>query len=337
MKLPSLAIDLGSAYTRMYQLGTGVVLEEPSYIALDESARRIVRAVGQDAKNLIGRTVDGTSVRAPVFEGYVNDEGSAALMADAFLNKVTMKRLGKRPPVLFSVPCGAENAVIKKYERVLNECGVYDVFFVESPVMSALGAGVPITESNPCFLIDLGGGSTKMASVSLGGVISGISVNMGGKTVDRMLVDFIDDNFGLRIGLLTAERMKIQIGSLLSDDCTEILVNGRDVDSGRPRAVAVRSCDIYEPIKIFYDKLFRIADMLMAKLPAEISADIRRAGVYFVGGGSKIVGLEQYFRYNSGIRANLCENPELATVCGAGKICGDARLLSRLNLKRSGR
>lgn len=336
MKLPSMAIDLGSSNTRMYQLGTGVVLEEPSYIALDGN-RRAVRSVGQEAKNLIGRTVDGTTVRSPIFEGYVSDAGSAALMLDIFLNKVTIKKLGKRPPVLFSVPCGAENAVIKKYESVLNECGVYDVYFAESPVLTALGAGVPLTESTPCFLIDIGGGSTKMASVSLGGVISGISVNMGGKTIDKMIVDYIDDNFGLRIGVLTAEKVKIQIGSLLENDNTEIIVNGRDCDSGRPRAVAVRASDIFEPIKIFFDKIFRIADMLMAKLPAEISADIRRAGVYFAGGGSRIVGLEQYFRYNAGMRANVCDNPELATVCGAGKVCGNAKLLSSLNLKHTGR
>jgi len=333
MKLPSMAIDLGSSNTRMYQLGTGVVLEEPSYIAFDEAGRKNVRSVGREAKNLLGRTVDGTVVRAPVFEGYVNDEKSAAFMLDDFLNKVTLKKLGKRPPVLFSVPCGAENAVIKKYEKVLNSCGVYDVFFVESPVLTALGAGVPLTESNPCFLFDIGGGSTKMASVSLGGVISGISVNMGGKTIDKMLVDFLDDNFGLKIGVLTAERMKIQIGGLQSNDSTEILVNGRDVISGRPRAVAVRSSDIYQPIKDFFDKLFCIADMLMAKLPAEISADIRRAGVYFAGGGAKFPGLEHYFRYRSGIRANICENPELATVCGAGMVCGDAKLISKLDLK----
>lgn len=336
MKLPSMAIDLGSANTRMYQLGTGVVLEEPSYIALDGD-RRSVRSVGQEAKSLIGRTVDGTTVRAPIFEGNVNDEGAAALMLDIFLNKVTLKRLGKRSPVLFSVPCGAENAMIKKYEKVLNACGVYDAFFVESPVLTALGAGVPLTQSNPCFLIDIGGGSTKMASVSLGGVISGINVNMGGKTIDKMIVDFIEDRFGLKVGVLTAELVKIQIGSLLENDNTEIIVNGRDCESGRPRAVAVRSSDIFEPIRRFFDKILRIADMLMAKLPAEISADIRRSGVYFAGGGARFLGLEQYFHYNAGIRANICEYPELATVCGAGIVCGNGKLLSSLNLKRSGR
>lgn len=335
MKLPSMAIDLGSSNTRMYQLGTGVVLEEPSYIVVEGKQKKSVRAVGYDAKNLIGRTGDGTIVGSPIREGYVNDEALATDMLERFLNKVTLKKLGKRPPVLFSVPCGAENAIIKKYEKVLNGCGVYDCFFIESPVLTALGAGVPLTESTPCFLIDVGGGSTKIAAVSLGGVISGVSVNIGGEAIDRMLCTHIEDLFGLKIGMLTAEKMKIQIGGLLEHDQTEMIVNGRDIDSGRPRACAVRSCDIYQPIKLFFDKIFRISDMLMAKLPAEISADIRRAGVYFAGGGANFAGLDQYFRYNEGMRANVCERPELATILGAGKVCGDRKLLSTLDLKRS--
>ena len=128
------------------------------------------------------------------------------------------------------------------------------------------------------------------------------------------------------------------VGDIDQDgDLVTSIVNGRDCESGRPRAVAVRSSDIFEPIRRFFDKILRIADMLMAKLPAEISADIRRSGVYFAGGGARFLGLEQYFHYNAGIRANICEYPELATVCGAGIVCGNGKLLSSLNLKGSSR
>lgn len=334
MKLPSLAIDMGSSNTRIYQLGTGVVLDEASVIAVNETGRFTVKCVGKEAKKMIGKTVDGTRVLSPVFEGKIADERAAVAMLDNFLNRVTIKLLGKRPSVLFSVPCGADNQEIKKYEKVLNECGVYNIFFVESPVLTALGADVPLTEANPCFVIDIGGGSTKIAAVSLGGVISGISVNFGGKTIDRMLMDYVEDEFGLKIGILTAERLKIQIGSLLDNDGTETVVNGRDCLTGKPRAVSIRSCDVLPPLKGFFDKVFQLAGMVMAKLPAEISADIRRSGVYFAGGVSNVVGLEDYFRFNMGIRANFGKDPSLSTVWGAGKVAGDAKILQRLNLNK---
>ncbi|MBR3864691.1 MAG: rod shape-determining protein [Clostridia bacterium] len=334
MKLPTLSIDFGSSETKIYQMGAGVVLAEPSVIAINETGKRRVKAIGSDAKKLIGRTVDGTVVSSPVFESQIENELHASLMLENFLNKVTLKKLGKRPSVLFAVPCGTDNSAIKKFEKALNECEVFNIHFVESPVLTALGAGVPLTESNPCFVIDIGGGTTKIAAVSLGGVISGISVNIGGKSLDKMLIEFIESNFDLRIGTLTAEKLKIQIGSLLEKDQTTTTINGRDLITGKPRAVLVSAKDLYPTIKTFFDKIFQLAGMLMAKLPPEISADIRRSGVYFAGGSSKIVGLEEYFRYNMGIRANVCEEPAFATVIGGGMVAGNEKLLSRIRINR---
>lgn len=334
MRLPTLCIDLGSANTKIYQIGTGVVLNEPSVIAINESGKRKVKATGIEAKRLIGKTVSDTEVFSPVFEGNIEDELGATLMLETFLNKVTLKKLGKRPNVLFAVPCGAENASIKRFEKTLNDCDVFGIHFVESPVLTALGMGIPLTEASPCFIIDIGGGSTKIAAVSLGGVISGISVNMGGRSIDKMLIEFIDSEYGLRIGSLTAESLKIQIGSLLQGDLTNTTVRGRDVSTGQPRAITLNASEIYEPIKTFFDKIFQLASMVMAKLPAEISAEIRRSGVYFAGGTSKIIGLTDYFRYSVGIKANTCEDPELATAVGAGIVAGNEKLLRHLAINR---
>ncbi len=334
MKKPSLSIDMGSSNTNIYQLGAGVVLSEPSVVAISEGGGRKVKAIGVEAKKMIGKTVDGTVVLSPIFEARVEDERAATAMLENFLNKVTIRRLGARPDVLFAVPCGAENSAIKKYERVLNECDVFNVHFVESPVLTALGAGVPLTDSNPCFVIDIGGGTTTIAAVSLGGTISGINVNMGGKSIDKMLIARIEEEFGLKIGALTAEKLKIQVGSLLEKDNTTTVVNGRDVESGKPRAVSISSKDVYPVVELFFNKIFQLAGMVMAKLPAEVSADIRRFGVYFAGGGSRIVGLDDYFRYSMGIRANIAEEPELATVIGGGIVAGNSSLLTRLRLNR---
>lgn len=334
MKLPTLSIDLGSSETKIYQIGAGVVLSEPSVIAINETGKRRIKAIGLDAKKLIGKTVDGTVVSSPIYESQIENELYASLMIENFLNKVTLKKLGRRPAVLFAVPCGADNGSIKRFEKVLNDCDVFNIHFVESPVLTALGAGVPLTESNPCFVIDIGGGTTKIAAVSLGGVISGISVNIGGKSLDKMIIDYIESEFDLKIGMLTAEKLKIQVGSLLEKDNTTTVVNGRDLITGKPRAVSVSSRDLYPTVKVFFDKIFELSGMVMAKLPAEISADIRRAGVFFAGGTSKLVGLEEYFRFNMGIKANVCEEPAFATAIGGGIVSGNEKLLSRIRINR---
>lgn len=334
MKLPTLTIDLGSSETKIHQIGAGVVLSEPSVIAISETGRRRIKATGIDAKNLIGKTVDGTVVCSPVFEGSIQDEQAAGLMIEHFLNKVTLKRLGRRPSVLFAVPCGADNATIKRFEKVLNDCDVYSIHFVESPVLAAIGAGVHLTEANPCFIIDIGGGTTNIAAVSLGGVISGISVNIGGKSLDNMLIDFVEQHFELKIGRLTAEKLKIQVGSLLNKDDTTTIINGRDLSTGKPRAITISSADIYPIVKGFFDKIFELASMVMAKLPAEISADIRREGVFFTGGTSNFIGLEDYFRFSMGIRANVCAEPAYAVVVGGGAVAGSEKLLSRIRINR---
>lgn len=334
MKSPNLTIDLGSSVTKIYQLGAGIVLAEPSVIAVNEHGRGKVKAIGADAKKLIGKTVDGTVVSSPVFEGYIYEEEYAGLMIENFLNKVTLKKLGKRPAVLFAVPCGADNASIKKFEKVLNDCDVFSIHFVESPVLAALGAGVHLTESTPCFIVDIGGGTTNIAAVSLGGVISGISVNIGGKSLDNMIIDFIEQNFELKIGRITAEKLKIQVASLVEKDNTTTVVNGRDLITGKPRAVTVSSNDIYPVVKTFFDKILELSGMVMAKLPAEISADIRRTGVFFTGGSSNVIGLEEYFYFNMGIRANVSEESVYAVALGGGIVAGNERLLSRLRINR---
>ena len=334
MKGNAIALDMGSVNTGIYQLGSGVVLFEPSVVAVENGEKRKVKAVGADAKKLIGKTSESTSVIFPVFEGEIEDEKNASVMIAKFLDKISAKTFFGRPGVLLSVPCGAENASVKRYEKVLNNAGVYNIDYVESPILTAIGLGVPISESNPCFIIDLGGGTTSIAAVSLDGVIAGVNVNMGGSNIDAMLIDYIDEYFNLRIGTLTAERIKIQIGSLTENDRARTIVSGRDLESGAPRSVSISSHDIIIPIKMFFDKILEITSMVMGKLPAEVSAEIRKEGVYFAGGTSKIAGLDEYFRDKMAIKANIGTEPETATVTGGGIVTGDKELLRKLSLRK---
>lgn len=334
MRNNAIAIDMGSVNTVIYQLGSGVVLSEPSVVALSVNGKSSIRAVGSEAKKLIGKTAETTKIVFPIVEGEIADIKNATVMTENFLNKITLRKLSLRPKALVSVPCGIENDEIKKYAKVLSGAGVYNADFVESPILTALGLGIPVSESTPCFIIDVGGGTTNIAAVSLDGVIAGVNVNMGGRNVDAMIINRIADLFGLRIGMLTAEKIKTQIASLIEGDATRTVINGRDIESGKPRSVSVSASDVLLPVAAFFDKIFEIASMVMAKLPAEVSAEIRRSGVYFSGGVSRLPGLDGYFREHMAIRANVFEDPEMTAAIGGGILLGNEKLLKKLRIEK---
>ena len=193
MRNNAIAIDMGSVNTVIYQLGSGVVLSEPSVVALSVNGKSSIRAVGSEAKKLIGKTAETTKIVFPIVEGEIADVKNATAMTENFLNKITLRKLSLRPKALVSVPCGIENDEIKKYAKVLSGAGVYNADFVESPILTALGLGIPVSESTPCFIVDVGGGTTNIAAVSLDGVIAGVNVNMGGRNVDAMIINRIAD------------------------------------------------------------------------------------------------------------------------------------------------
>ena len=334
MRNNAIAIDLGSVNTVIYQLGSGVVLSEPSVVALSVNGKSSIRAVGSEAKKLIGKTAETTKIVFPIVEGEIADVKNATAMTENFLNKITLRKLSLRPKALVSVPCGIENDEIKKYAKVLSGAGVYNADFVESPILTALGLGIPVSESTPCFIIDVGGGTTNIAAVSLDGVIAGVNVNMGGRNVDAMIINRIADLFGLRIGMLTAEKIKTQIASLIEGDATRTVINGRDIESGKPRSVSVSASDVLLPVAAFFDKIFEIESMVMAKLPAEVSAEIRRSGVYFSGGVSRLPGLDGYFREHMAIRANVFEDPEMTAAIGGGILLGNEKLLKKVRIEK---
>ena len=334
MRNNAIAIDMGSVNTVIYQLGSGVVLSEPSVVALSVNGKSSIRAVGSEAKKLIGKTAETTKIVFPIVEGEIADIKNATAMTENFLNKITLRKLSLRPKALVSVPCGIENDEIKKYAKVLSGAGVYNADFVESPILTALGLGIPVSESTPCFIIDVGGGTTNIAAVSLDGVIAGVNVNMGGRNVDAMIINRIADLFGLRIGMLTAEKIKTQIASLIEGDATRTVINGRDIESGKPRSVSVSASNVLLPVAAFFDKIFEIASMVMAKLPAEVSAEIRRSGVYFSGGVSRLPGLDGYFRENMAIRANVFEDPEMTAAIGGGILLGNEKLLKKVRIEK---
>ncbi len=332
MAIIKIGVDLGTAETKIYSVGSGIVLNEPTVTAVSTDSAGEIKAVGIDAKKLIGKTAENTKILFPVFEGEIVNEGMATEMLSRFLKKTKCKKNFSQTVAVFSVPCGFEESQIKKLSRVAERAGIATSYFVEVPLLSAIGMNIPLTESTPCFLIDMGGGTTNVSALSLDGIIAGISVSLGGKNIDTRLIDYIADAYGLQIGLLTAERIKTQIGSLYEADTLSTVVNGRDLETGRPRSIVLKAVDIFKPIAEYYDKIFELATAVLAKLPPEVSAEIRHAGIYISGGGASIAGLEEYYRKKFNMAINIANEPSLAVALGLGATVASPELLKKLSV-----
>ncbi len=330
MATEKLAIDFDSVYTNIYMLGGGLVLSEPTVATVSQSDKCEIKAIGEDARRLIGKTAKNTKIVFPVFEGEIVNEKVAIGTLKAFLNKIGIKGSLAGCQAVFSVPCGVTPEMIESYNRVAKNCGISKVSYVEAPILSALGQRIPLNDSTPCFIIDMGGGMTNIAAVSLDGVIAGISVNFGGNKISTDIIDYIAENNGMQIGLLTAEKLKNEIGSLDQNDELSAVVNGRDLKTGAPKAISVKALDIFEPVARYFDKIAELALAVLKKLPPEVSAEIRHAGIYVSGGASSIYGLEKYFTDKFGMKVNVAENGLMSVALGGGVAIGDNVLLKKI-------
>jgi len=330
MAVEKLAIDLDSSYTNIYMVGGGVVLSEPTVCAVSTDEKGEVKAIGDEAKKLIGKTAKNTKTVFPVFEGEIVNEKVASGMLKEFLNKIGVRGSLFGVQAVMSVPCGVTGDMLDKYKKVAKSCGISSVSFVESPLLSALGQRIPLNDSTPCFIIDMAGGTTNIAAVTLDGVIAGVSVNFGANKISTDIIDYVSDAYGLQIGFLTAERLKTEIGSLDKNDGLTTVVNGRDLKTGAPRAVSIRAMDIFEPVTKYFDKVAELAIAVLKKLPPEVSAEIRHAGVYVSGVASSVYGLDKYYSDKFGMKVNVSDNGLMSVVLGGGVVVGNKELLKKL-------
>ena len=320
-----LAIDFGTSETKIYKLGDGIVLTEETCVAVQKDTGDL-RAFGSEAKRLLGKTADATDVTFPVWEGEIESDKRAAALLEYFVQKVAKRGA----EALFCVPTGCTAVSREKYMRVAKAVGLSRVKFAETHFLSALGQDVPLSESNPVFAIDIGAGKTSLAAFSLDGTIAGLTMNVGGNNIDIHIIDHIAEMFNLKIGSLTSEKLKNTVGSLLENSGRNTIINGRDVPSGRPRSVSVSSEDILFPIKVYIDKILEYAELLLRKLPAEVSAAMCKNGVYFSGGVCKLEGFAEYAEERLQMEAHVSHNPETAAVSGGGRAMGNAALLERI-------
>ena len=320
-----LAIDFGTSETKIYKLGDGIVLTESTCVTSQKDTGEI-RAFGNEAKRLLGKTADVTDVTFPVWEGEIGSEKRAAAILEYFVRKVA--RRGSE--ALFCVPTGCTVESREKYLRVAKAVGLSRVKFAETHFLSALGQDVPLSESNPIFAIDIGAGKTSLSAFSLDGTIAGLTMNVGGNNIDIHIIDHIAEMFNLKIGSLTSEKLKNTVGSLMEKSGRNTIINGRDVPSGRPRSVSVKSEDILFPIQVYIDKIVEYAELLLRKLPAEVSAAMCKNGVYFSGGVCGLEGFAEYMEEKLQMEAHVAQNPETAVVSGGGRVMGNSALLERI-------
>ncbi len=328
------AIDFGSSETKICIAGCGVVLKEATCIAVEEEYgtenNYIVKAYGDKARALSGRAAVNTHIVNPVCDGDIVNENLASCLLNYFLAKIEISRRKARyTEVIFILPCGSGEELREKYKRVASECGIGAVYFTITPFSAVLGHDVTISESTPMFCIDIGYGITNIAVISQDGLIFGININLGGGNIDVHIIYELEKKRGMSIGALTAERIKNTVGSLLHDDNKMTVADGRDIKSGAPASLAVNSSHIYEYILTYVDKILEYVSLVMSKLDAEVASGIVHSGIFLSGGLLKMDGLAEYIHSKLNIPVNVPDEPQLASVIGAGTILSNDYLFTK--------
>ena len=320
-----MAIDLGTANTLVYVKGRGVVLDEPSVVAIAESrGKKQVLAVGEEAKLMVGRTPGNITAIRPLRDGVIADFEVAEEMIKHFIRKVHNRRGFASPQIIVCVPSGATAVERRAIQESAESAGARKVFLIEEPMAAAIGAGLPVTEPSGSMIVDIGGGTTEVAVISLGGIVYARSVRVGGDKMDEAIISYVRKNFNLLIGESSAERLKIEIGSACQpDDPNDVgpmkQVKGRDLINGVPREVVVSQAQVAESL---HEPVMQIADAVRTALentPPELAADIVDKGIMLTGGGSLLYRLADVLRSVTGLPVTVAESPLYCVALGTGR------------------
>jgi rod shape-determining protein MreB and related proteins len=313
-----IAIDLGTANVLVYVPKRGIVVNEPSVVALDNETNRIV-AVGADAKEMLGRTPDSIVAARPLRDGVIADYHITQAMIRHYIGKVSGGFRVSRPDIMVAVPVGATSTERRAVIDATLAAGARAAYIIREPVAAAIGAGVPITAAAGNMVVDIGGGTTEIAILSLGGVVAQNSVRVGGNKIDSAIADYIRRKHGLAIGDQTAEKIKHELGSALlltKDEAAEI--RGRDVIAGLPKTVTIRASEITEAISDELEKIILAIRAVLEQTPPELSSDIIDRGMIMTGGGSLLRNLDRLLTNVTGVPCVVATDAELCVARGTG-------------------
>jgi len=314
-----MAVDLGTANTLVYVRGRGVLLNEPSVVALDAQTREIL-AVGSEAKQMLGRTPGGITAIRPLKDGVIADFESTEQMLRLFIQRVHRRRYFAKPRLVICVPSGITAVEQRAVKEAGYQAGARRVYIVEEPMAAAIGAGLPVHEATGNMVVDIGGGTTEVAVISLGGVVTSLSIRTAGDDLDAAIVAWMKKEYSLMLGERTAEEVKITLGSAfpLARE-PEADVRGRDLVSGLPRSVPVSSAEVRQALE---EPLHDIVDAVRTTLdrtPPELAGDIMDRGLVLTGGGALLRGLDERLRHETGMPVHVAEDPLHSVAVGAGR------------------
>src|SRR3989441_8193422 len=325
-----LAIDLGTANTLVYVRGKGIVVCEPSIIAVNQKTGE-VEAVGKEAKEMLGRTPGNIIAIRPMKDGVIADFEQTEKMLDYFIKKAHNRRFGVRPRIVIGVP--SETTQVEK--RAVRDCAYRakapEAYLVERAMAAAIGCGMPITEPTGNMIVDIGGGTTDVAVISMAGIVYSRTVRVAGNEMDDAIIQYIKRKHNLLIGERTAEQIKIKIGSAFSlDEEISMEIKGRDLVDGIPKTIVVSDAEIRESLAETVNAIVDAARVALEQTPPELSADIVDRGIVLTGGGSQLKNLDKRLREETGLPVSMADDPQASVVLGTGKMLDDFNLLRKI-------
>ncbi len=328
-----LAIDLGTANTCVYVKGQGIVLREPSVVAVkkDNRGNNVVLAVGQDAKRMLGRTPGNITAIRPMKDGVIADFDVTEAMLRHFITKVHNSRHLVRPRIMICVPTGITQVEKRAVKESAQSAGAREVYLIEEPMAAAIGANLPIHEPTSNVVVDIGGGTTEVAVISLSGVVYSRSVRVGGDKMDESIMTHVKRKYSMLIGESSAEEIKIKIASAYPmDPEQQIEVKGRDLVTGIPQNIIITSEEIRKAISEQVDSIVQAVRMALEQTPPELAADIVDRGIVLTGGGALLKGLDQLLREETSLPITVVEDPLSTVVMGTGKALDSLNILKEV-------
>lgn len=325
-----LAVDLGTANTLIYVKGKGIVCSEPSVVAINNETKEIL-AVGSEAKSMLGRTPANIVAIRPMRDGVISNFEVTEKMLRYFIAKVNNKKSFVRPRIIVAVPSGVTQVEKRAVKDSAIQAGAREVYIIEEPMAAAIGAGLPIQEPSGNMIVDIGGGTTEVAVISLSGIVYANSVRVGGDEMDEAIVNYIKRNYNLLIGTSTAEKIKMEIGSAYRlEEEMSVEIKGRDLLNGIPKTIEITDSEVREALSDAISKIVDVVKGALEKTPPELSADIVDRGIMLSGGGALLKGLDKKLSEETGLPIIVAEDPLKAVAYGAGKVLDELDLLKKV-------
>ena len=328
---PHIAIDLGTMNVLVHAQGRGIVLQEPSVVAIREDGpNTIIVEVGRAAKEMYGRTPELIEVMRPLREGVIADYFVTQGMLEYFINKVAGRVRLRKPVVMITVPYGVTSVERRAVREAALAAGAREVHLIPEPLAAAIGAGLPVGTPTGNMVVDLGGGSTEAAVVAMNGIVCAESVRIGGLHLDEAIITYVRRKYNLVIGEPTAEEIKIKIGAAIElDDEMEMQVQGRDQVAGLPRTITIRTSEVVDALNEPLAAIINVIRAVLAKTPPELSSDIIDRGMALAGGVALLREIDTLLTRETGVPAYVADNPIACTALGAGKALSELPILQR--------